>query len=83
MFARNAGIRRPLEGPVRLDVTFFTPHDPLDERTGDRDNYLKLVQDALEGFAFVNDRQVCDGTPRKVQDAANPRTEITISKAVL
>jgi Holliday junction resolvase RusA-like endonuclease len=77
-FARNAGIRRPIEGRVRLDLVFYVPHDPLDARVGDLDNLEKAVKDALQGIAFANDRQVCAGAKRKTQDAARPRTEVTV-----
>jgi Holliday junction resolvase RusA-like endonuclease len=79
--ARNAGLRRPLVGRVRLDVAFFTRYDPLDPRSGDLDNYEKAVKDALQGIAFANDRQVCEGGKFKAHDAANPRTEVTVRLA--
>lgn len=79
-FARNAGIRRPFEGRVRLDVTVYTPFDPLDLRSGDGDNHRKAIKDALAGIAYRNDIQVCAGETMKAQDPANPRTEITIAE---
>jgi Holliday junction resolvase RusA-like endonuclease len=47
-------------------------------RAGDLDNYEKAIKDALQGIAFVNDRQVCAGRKDKAQDAAHPRTEIEV-----
>lgn len=79
-YARNAGLRRPFTGRVRLDVAILTSLDPLDERVGDRDNYEKAIKDALQGIAFLNDRQVCAGETTKGQDAERPRTEIAISE---
>jgi Holliday junction resolvase RusA-like endonuclease len=76
--ARNAGIRRPFVGEVRLDVAVFTSLPVLDRRVGDRDNFLKAVQDALEGIAVLNDGQFCAGETTKAQDAANPRTEVVV-----
>jgi Holliday junction resolvase RusA-like endonuclease len=77
-FARNAGLRKPLTGPVYLCATFFLPGDPIAPGAPDRDNLLKSVQDSLEGIAVTNDRQFCAGPVTKVQDAANPRTEIAV-----
>jgi Holliday junction resolvase RusA-like endonuclease len=77
-YARNAGVRRPFTGEVRLDVLVFTSLPPLDRRVGDRDNYLKGVQDALQGIAVRDDRQFCDGRTLKAQDASRPRTEVVI-----
>lgn len=44
----------------------------------DEDNFLKLVQDALEGIVWANDRQVFDGHCIKYPVTDNPRTEIQI-----
>jgi len=82
-FARNAGIRKPLTGPVALTCLFYTSLGPLDARVGDADNYEKAVKDALQGIAFVNDRQVCDSAKRKRQDAERPRTYIEIEEISL
>lgn len=80
-YARNAGIRRPLEGALRLDVVVFTSLPVLDERVGDEDNYRKLVKDALNRIAYADDRQVCAGWTEKQQDADRPRTEVSIASA--
>jgi Holliday junction resolvase RusA-like endonuclease len=79
-FARQAGIRQPLRGAVRLDVYVFTRFDPLDRRSGDRDNHEKAIKDALTGIAFVDDIQVVDGRTRKARDEGDPRTEIEIAE---
>lgn len=39
---------------VEIDVIFYC----LGGKIGDEDNYLKLVKDALNGLAYVDDRQV-------------------------
>ncbi|KKL14394.1 hypothetical protein LCGC14_2516080, partial [marine sediment metagenome] len=44
----------------------------------DEDNFLKLVQDALEGIVWANDNQVFDGHCIKYPVKDNPRTEVTI-----
>lgn len=56
-----------LEGPVSM-VTEFTVdgvlitvkplNQPVSKMRGDIDNYTKSVMDALQGVAFLNDKQV-------------------------
>lgn len=84
--------RRPLMGPVRLDVDFvlavpksFTQAEreaahagrlfPAEAHNGDRGNFLKLLEDALQGARFVvNDAQICAGEVRKrFASAEDPR----------
>jgi len=71
----------PLEGPVRLDVTFrysiplasratkrraakIVAGEPCTRRV-DRGNLLKLIEDALEGIAYLDDSQIVEGEVRK------------------
>ena len=51
---------QPIDGPVRLQVTFYR-----ESELGDVDNLLKPVQDALQDVAYGNDRQVSDATARR------------------
>lgn len=56
----------PLAGPVRLTTRFFFP--PAEGypdgswwiRDPDGSNLQKLVEDAIEGLAYVNDNQIAD-----------------------
>lgn len=45
---------------------------------GDVDNYAKLVQDALQGTVYRNDRQVVRLEVRRRIDPARPRTEVVV-----
>lgn len=67
--ARPAGWS-PLEGPVRFTMRawfpfkageLWYPHDP------DESNIQKLLEDALEGVAYVNDNQICETSTRKLR----------------
>ena len=60
LYARGAGVR-PVEGPVRLSVDLH--YD--DNRWRDIDNAIKSIQDALEGIAYENDRQIYQLEGRK------------------
>jgi crossover junction endodeoxyribonuclease RusA len=49
----------PLAGKVRLRVTWYS-----ETQVGDMDNIRKPIQDALQGIAYANDREVREGTDR-------------------
>ena len=60
----------PWEQAVLLDVTvyFKAPKRPKKNypSRGDWDNYGKAVSDALQGICYKDDRQIVEGTVRKV-----------------
>ena len=68
----------PVEGPVRVDITFIMPRTqsqiwvrkPMPRlwhyKKPDRDNLDKSVLDALTGLLWRDDCQVCDGRIRKL-----------------
>lgn len=66
----------PFTNDVRVSVKVFRP-----QRRGDLDNTLKVLLDALKGFAFRDDAQVTVLHAERFDDAANPRAEITIESA--
>jgi crossover junction endodeoxyribonuclease RusA len=66
-----------LLGPVVLELKFFR----ATRRRCDLDNLAKLVQDALNGIAYRDDDQIVSLVASKAHDAANPRTEVTVSLA--
>lgn len=61
-------------GAVAITVSCFFP----DARRRDGDNVLKAVQDALNGFLWVDDCQVNEATVRTAIDRAFPRTEVAV-----
>jgi Holliday junction resolvase RusA-like endonuclease len=50
----------PLDAAVGLQVTFYR-----ESELGDVDNLLKPIQDALQGIAYHNDRQISDVSSRR------------------
>lgn len=85
------GNRRPLEGPVRLDIraAFSFPASWSKKRKDetfwkvskcDRDNIEKLAADALKGVVWIDDAQVCCGEVCKFYAAA-PGLAITVRPA--
>jgi len=71
--ALAAGVK-PLGGPVRLSVRFYRG----DARPCDLDNLAKLVQDALNGVAWKDDRQIVWLAASKQIDRERPRTEVVV-----
>ena len=47
-------------------------------KMGDLSNRIKVVEDALQGFAYVNDSQVVELHAYRFEDKANPRVEVTV-----
>jgi len=72
--ASLAGVR-PRRGPVMLSVVFYRST----RRRVDLDNLVKLVQDALNGYAWEDDSQIEALSARKVLGWASPCTEIEIT----
>ena len=91
-FRRAAPRSEPHDGPVRLRVTLFRPtpkswpkwrqRAAAEEtmpsmQTPDWDNVGKLVSDALNGRAWVDDRQVFDGRSLAFY-SPRPRLEVVV-----
>ncbi len=66
---------RPLVGDVSLSVEVYRP-----AKRGDLDNTLKILQDSLRGFAFVDDSQVVEIYARRGDDKDNPRAVVTVGQ---
>ncbi|QSQ17214.1 RusA family crossover junction endodeoxyribonuclease [Myxococcus landrumensis] len=66
----NARVR-PLAGPVRMHVVVYRPR-----QTGDLDNALKVLCDALNGAAWLDDEQVVKLLAVRKDDASAPRVEL-------
>jgi Holliday junction resolvase RusA-like endonuclease len=81
--ARNGGVRRQFLYPVELHLAFYRRFSSTEPAFGDADNHAKLVKDALNGIAYPDDRMVVSVHVEKHQDAARPRTEVEIRKAVI
>lgn len=50
------------------------------QKSGDLDNRIKPLLDALEGVAFYDDKQIVEIHAYRYDDKSNPRVEITIVK---
>ncbi|WP_254624869.1 RusA family crossover junction endodeoxyribonuclease [Myxococcus sp. CA051A] len=61
----------PLVGPVRMVATVYRPR-----KSGDLDNTLKVLNDALNEVAWLDDDQVIHIEASREDDAAAPRVEL-------
>ncbi len=70
--ARAQGMR-PLSGPVCLSVTVYRK-----DKRRDLSNFLKVLEDALEGAAYEDDRQISELHVLRLEDPANPRVRVRV-----
>lgn len=63
-------------GPVALTVRWFRA-----AKRGDLDNRLKILGDALQGAAYLNDNQVVELHAYRHEDPTNPRVEVEVKAA--
>jgi crossover junction endodeoxyribonuclease RusA len=75
--ARDAGMK-PLVGDVVFTVKVYRP-----QKSGDLGNRLKVLEDALEGVAYLNDKQITEQHAYRFDDRSNPRVEVTIARALV
>lgn len=61
-----------IKGPVALTVDVYRPR-----KSGDLDNYLKVLLDALQGVFYRNDSQVREIHATLHEDRHEPRVEVT------
>lgn len=67
----------PFAGPVRVTMWVF-----FQRKGSDLANREKLLIDALEGFAFGNDKQIVELLMLKRLDKAAPRVEVKIEECL-
>lgn len=64
---------QPAEGTIRIDIDLYRP-----QKTGDLDNFLKVLIDSLAGFCYHNDKQIISLHANRYEDPRNPRAEVLI-----
>lgn len=76
--AYRASIARckPLAGPVAVSVTVYRKI-----KSGDLDNYLKVLLDSLRGVCYADDGQIVEIHAVRRDDKEKPRVVIAISRA--
>lgn len=73
LIARAAKAAGMFVNDVALTVYLYRPR-----KSGDLDNRLKAIQDALTGIWYDDDRQVVEIHAYRFDDKANPRAEVEI-----
>lgn len=71
----NAAGVEPLDGDIAISMHFYRP-----AKRGDLDNRLKQIFDALQGYAYHDDKQVSEIHAVRHDDKENPRVEITLTE---
>jgi len=94
-FARQYGMRKPLTGPVSMTLVLHGPRPQdwqkrlrtegslwwLDARCIDLGNAEKVLADALQGIAYVDDKQIVEQHKfRRAPDDQGARVEIYIEE---
>ena len=72
--SRQQGLKEPLEGDVAVMFRFYRAR-----RSGDLDNKLKVLIDALKGIAYADDKQITELHAYRFDDPKNPRVEVEIA----
>ncbi len=75
LIAKAARVKK-LEGPLKITLKLYRP-----QKSGDGDNRLKSVCDALQGVVYENDSWFVDYRILRYDDRANPRAEVRIEKS--
>lgn len=68
---------RPLDGPLAITMRVYRAR-----RSGDLDNRIKIVLDALQGIAYTDDKQITEIHAYRFDDKHEPRVEIEITPSV-
>lgn len=66
----------PLDGPVVLTCRWYRSR-----RSGDLDNRLKVLIDALRGYAYVDDKQIIEIHAYRYDHPKNGTVVVTIEPA--
>ena len=65
--------RTPLTGPIGLILRIGRP-----AKRGDLSNRIKVLEDALNGIAYVDDDQIVDIHATRFESPGNGRVEVTV-----
>jgi crossover junction endodeoxyribonuclease RusA len=63
----------PVQGEISVTMHLFRP-----AKRGDLDNRIKIVLDAMQGFAYINDNQIREIHAVLHDDKAHPRLEVEV-----
>ena len=72
--AQIGAMKQPFAENVCLKIVAYRPR-----KSGDVDNVLKAILDALKGVAYNDDSQVTEIWVKRKDDKENPRVEVSAS----
>lgn len=70
-----ANLPRLIFGEISVSVKVFRPR-----RSGDLDNRLKVLCDAMQGVVYENDSQIVELHAFRLEDKKNPRVEVEVRR---
>lgn len=76
MLAKCARVEQ-LTGPVAVTVAIYR-----ERKSGDLDNFLKILLDAMQGLFYANDAQVREIHASLHEDRHEPRCEVQVRRCV-
>lgn len=68
-------VSQPWMGSIRLEIAVYRPR-----KVGDLSNTLKVLEDALRGIVFVDDKQVVDIALGRFDDKDRPRACVRVTE---
>jgi crossover junction endodeoxyribonuclease RusA len=71
--AKLAGISTLFRSEIAVTLRVFRP-----QRSGDLDNKLKVLFDALQGVVYGDDKQIVEIHAFRFEDKNNPRVEVEV-----
>lgn len=74
VLAQTVELPALIQGEVSVSVKYFR-----ERRSGDLDNRLKCLFDALQGVIYVSDSQITEIYASRHEDKNNPRVEVEIT----
>lgn len=74
MVKESAGLETLIYSEISVTLKIFRP-----QRSGDLDNRLKVLFDALQGVVYANDSQIVEIHAFRYEDRPRPRVEVTIT----
>lgn len=77
LLARQAGVEM-LDGELGIGIKIYRP-----QKSGDLDNRIKVLIDALRGVAYADDNQIVLIFAKRFDDKLNPRAEVCVECAAI
>lgn len=74
LLAKHSGIRHLLQSELAVTVKFYRA-----QRSGDLDNRLKCLLDAMQNAVYVSDSQIVEIHAFRFDDKYKPRVEVEIA----